>query len=238
MDSSQPQPKQKKGTIDQANDLLATAQNLRFVWRVVGLVRTSVAATAIAPLLPIILLIIAVIFIMVIVVIIIISSSSPGSTGPDGPVGGGGGPTPTFAPPAGGYCELGNRYCERTNLLGYFNDEGKPATQKATEASIVCQKESGSNSEVLNTACLNADPGKRTLDFSVGLFQINILAHCPGAFTYTQNPVSCTIINQQKLDDCVRRFRDPANNIAFAVQLSANGNNWGAWGGAIACGIH
>lgn len=150
-----------------------------------------------------------------------------------------------------GSCPVGiPPWCSVEYLLPKFDND----ITKATNASQICQKESGSNPRALNVACTystdgidndgdglidSADPDydKATLDYSVGLFQINLLAHCPGAFRYTVSPPTCTVIDEQKKNECLQRLYDPEENIAEAYRISSGGTNWRPWSAAAACGI-
>lgn len=128
----------------------------------------------------------------------------------------------------GGSCIVGSNSCSVENLSRSF-----PSDQ-ARNASIICQKESGSNPGAANKGCLTGE----SADYSIGLFQINLLAHCPGAFSsFTINPPSCTISNIILLQACENKYRDPEENIRAAVSLSQNGNNWNPWSAARVCGI-
>lgn len=141
-------------------------------------------------------------------------------------------PSESITPiPPGRYCGTGSGFCLIENLRNYFSSE-----EKAKSASIICQKESGSNPGALNDGCLSG----RSVDYSVGLFQINLLVsdRCPGAFSnYTWNPPSCTIENQSILRACQIRFSDPMENIRYASQLSQDGTSWSGWSTARVCGI-
>lgn len=140
-------------------------------------------------------------------------------------------PTPTLppgaTPPITTKCRVGTGYCSVENLMKYF-----PDYTSAYKASVVCQGESSSNPLAANTACLRGG----SVDYSIGLFQINLLAHCDGAMTYTWTPSSCRIINQSKFDACKQLYQDPDTNIKKAVALSKNGTDfyptWGAAGPA------
>ncbi len=129
-----------------------------------------------------------------------------------------------------GDCPEGTDDCAFSNLRNYF-----PTEQAAREASIICQGESSSIPEGNdNLGCFNVNLSERTADYSIGLFQINLLAHCPQAITYTLNPITCAIINQQKLNQCVEYYHIPENNIEKAValyneSLSINGSGWYPW---------
>jgi hypothetical protein len=127
-------------------------------------------------------------------------------------------------PPITTRCRPGTGYCSVENLQKYF-----PNYTAAYKASVVCQGESASNPLAGNKSCTTG----RSVDYSIGLFQINALAHCEGAMTYTWNPPSCRIINQTLLDTCVRQYQDPDYNIRKAVALSKNGTDWyPTWGAA------
>lgn len=128
---------------------------------------------------------------------------------------------PTSGAIPGGACSEGSGFCSVENLKKYF-----PDTTSAQKASIICQRESRGTPGVLNDGCLDGS----SVDYSVGLFQINMLAHCPGAFSsYTFNPPSCVIADRTKLDACVAKYSDPIENIKKMVELSANGTNWAPW---------
>ena len=128
-------------------------------------------------------------------------------------------PVPTTPPrPA---CPEGSGYCSVDYLKNYFSDE-----TSAWIASKICQRESGSNPFIVNKGCLMGT----SVDYSIGLFQINLLAHCAAdAFSYTWDPPSCTILNQEKADQCEQQLLDPDNNIQEAVNMSGNGTNWAPW---------
>jgi len=127
-----------------------------------------------------------------------------------------------------GTCQTGFGPCSVENLLPYFGND----LTKATNASMVCHLESGGNSNALNNRCLtDYPPGSRTYDYSVGLFQINLLAHCAGnAFDSGWGPPPyCTILDQAKVNSCKIKYSDPDENIRYAVQLSQNGTIWTPW---------
>jgi hypothetical protein len=131
-----------------------------------------------------------------------------------------------------GTCSVGSGPCSVSNLLSYFGGD----TVKATKASIICNKESGSNPNAVNKGCLTG----RSVDYSIGLFQINLLAHGNANnvnFDYTWSPVSCTIKNLSAVQQLEQRFLNPTENIKYAVTLSRNGTSWSAWSAAKACGI-
>ena len=136
-----------------------------------------------------------------------------------------------------GTCQTGFGPCSVENLLPYFGND----LTKATNASMVCHLESGGNSNALNNRCLTSyPPGSRTYDYSVGLFQINLLAHCAGdAFDSGWGPPPyCTILDQAKVNSCKIKYSDPDENIRYAVQLSRNGTTWTPWkAAAILCGL-
>jgi hypothetical protein len=135
-------------------------------------------------------------------------------------------PAPTGG--AGGVCSEGFSFCSVSNLMPYFGGD----ETKARQASIICNRESGSNPGALNNGCLRGE----SVDYSIGLFQINLLAHCPGAFSGpTLNP--CTVADQAKLDACHAKYADPIENIKKAVELSSGGTYWVPWSAAKACGI-
>lgn len=142
------------------------------------------------------------------------------------------GPYPTpGGSPGPGNCSLGTGPCSVENLLPFFGN----SVDIATKASKICNKESGSNPMAKNDGCLTGV----SCDYSIGLFQVNLLAHCPGAFSsYSCSaPISCTIGNQNTLQSCETRLLDPTGNINEAVRISNNGTNWAPWSAAAVCGI-
>jgi len=102
-------------------------------------------------------------------------------------------------------------------------------TKRATQASMICNAESGGNPNSLNDGCIKGT----TVDYSVGLFQINLLAHnCPQYFSFTWNPPSCILNSPYTLVDvelCAAPLFNPDTNIQKAFQLSGAGSNWWAW---------
>ncbi len=150
-------------------------------------------------------------------------------------------PVPSSYPIAPGTCSLGINYCSADYLRSYFG----PDETIVNQASEICNVESdGSNPMAKNFDCISG----KSRDYSVGLFQINLLAHCDGAFAYTQDergrpiPVMpCQIIDQTKLNQCLDTYYTGANaidnNIKKAVDISNHGTDWSAWGAAYYCKI-
>ncbi|MBI2573950.1 MAG: hypothetical protein HYV78_00960 [Candidatus Wildermuthbacteria bacterium] len=151
----------------------------------------------------------------------------------------------------GGTCQYGAGICSAENLLKYFPD---PIV--AAQASKVCQAESAETITAQNLGCLTVkgdsqearEHGSR--DYSIGLFQINLLAHCTdengntpfidtsGDFFFQGN---CAIApgKEKVVKACEQRFKIAEENITFAKQLfENNGSKWkSAWGAAIRCDI-
>lgn len=127
-----------------------------------------------------------------------------------------------------GNCQLGSPpWCDVNTLLPYLGND----ITKATNASQICGRESGGNPDAQNLSCENGGT-----DYSIGLFQINLLAHCPGAFVPGTSP--CQVADQSIRDGCVEYYKDPINNINKMVELSKNGTNWTPWLNASwICGI-
>lgn len=133
---------------------------------------------------------------------------------------------------------------------------GEELMRRATNASIVCKAESSGNPATTNQRCLpdpNVPPERRTVDYSMGLFQINMLAHqCHHLFSgygwgdaNSSDPIKkhpwCEIksgITRQMVDDCARNFLDPDYNIAYALNLSQGFANFRAWSTAKLCAPH
>ncbi len=124
-------------------------------------------------------------------------------------------------------------------------------------ASKICQAESGGLPDRVNDHCLlpSSDPNNSD-DYSVGLFQINMIGICTQAFSCFQldprkgrpckdsagNSTWCTIGNKSVLQDCVDKYTRISWNIQAALSLSsnslkANGNSWTPWGTKDYCGI-
>lgn len=156
-------------------------------------------------------------------------------------------PAPLPTPPGGGStgsCAFGTGYCDPEYLKSYFNND-QLATQRASR---VCRWESNSNPAAANTTCQKAGG---TMDYSIGLFQFNLLAHCSSdllknfsdegysgpafnarqVFQYTSGKpqMPCIILRQDLVDKCKAAMLNPVNNIKKAAAMSGNGQNWKAW---------
>lgn len=129
-------------------------------------------------------------------------------------------------------CSEGTGFCSVDNLLKYLGND----REKATKASMICNKESGSSPTAKNKSCLKG----KTCDYSIGLFQVNILAHCPGAFSDFScgTPIYCTYGDKNILNTCETNLVDPVYNIKEMVRISNYGTNWKPWKTASKiCGI-
>lgn len=133
----------------------------------------------------------------------------------------------------------GRCLCAVENLLPHFGND----INAATIASHMCLRESGGNPKAQNLNC-NLVPGSTTatgstLDYSIGLFQINMIAACPNTFTsYSYGPPPyCRMVDspsgiQTRLDNltaCVNDYLDPNNNIDHAANFTNNGTDWQYW---------
>lgn len=169
------------------------------------------------------------------------------TSGPYGPTGSTGGVVVSPEPPVNTVCHEAADYCSVDYLSKpeYFGD-----TDKARKASEICYLESRGNPLAENTHCLpvytdssgnevSRPESNRTRDYSIGLFQINMLAQCPqGIEDLWVSSKECRIIDEGELDKCVASFRDPDVNIKKAVELSRNGTYWFPWTNASRqCGI-
>ncbi len=121
-------------------------------------------------------------------------------------------------------------YIRRTK--GLNEDESLPISEqelnkRATQASIICNAESGGNPNALNDGCLSG----KSVDYSVGLFQINLLAHhCPEYFNYSWEPPQCEITaSELAVTQCASEVLQPEVNIRKAWEISGAGSSWGAW---------
>ena len=121
-------------------------------------------------------------------------------------------------------CSQGIGWCSPERLRPYFGDQ-------AEKASTVCNAESSGNPGALNTNC-------NTNDYSVGLFQINLVAHCPGAYGAGRwGSQSCdNLLSESRRNECKAQLLDPIANIQFAVQ-NQRAKGWRDWGAARACGV-
>lgn len=152
-----------------------------------------------------------------------------------------------------GTCQEGFDFCDPNRLSATCFGEN------ASNASQICQAESGSYEHKANISCL-----KGGNDFSIGLFQYNLWstgARCPGAFnnhlidspkgTVCEIPddgTDCSdLIEGMKdqpcntaLRSCIEHFFDPMKNIEQACRMSNNGENFSSdWVYASqACGIN
>jgi hypothetical protein len=125
-------------------------------------------------------------------------------------------------------CSQGSGYCSVNYLLKYF-----PNQTAAQKASIICQRESGSNPQAVNKSCQTG----RYYDYSIGLFQINLIAHCSWAIAGNSSFKTCRITDQNALAVCENKYLNPDENIKYAVQLSQNGSNWRHWSTSGICNI-
>jgi len=139
-------------------------------------------------------------------------------------------PAPPFVPevPTGGYCAPGFL----SPVWGEY----------AGAASCICMKESGGGDEwALNDGCLYG----RSCEWSVGLFQLNIIFECPGisapAYAVCMASPSCTVTNRAALDNCATDWGwgDPAKNSQEAfIKFSDRGYHWSpTWSTALICGL-
>ncbi|HLB60051.1 MAG TPA: hypothetical protein VJL83_00405, partial [Patescibacteria group bacterium] len=75
-------------------------------------------------------------------------------------------------PEYSGQCSYGSGYCSIENLRQYFSTE-----LAAQQSSIICAKEDSGDPFAENKACFNTGSDYST-DYSIGIFQVNLLAHC------------------------------------------------------------
>jgi hypothetical protein len=108
--------------------------------------------------------------------------------------------------------KLGTGYCAPENLEPYFIEAGFSAEEaglEADKASRICQRESGGSPYAFNDRCIQGT----SVDYSVGLFQINMLPRCPGSFrdasgnpdtsaSYDPYDIPCEITDQERLNSC------------------------------------
>lgn len=161
--------------------------------------------------------------------------------------------------PTSGFCSPSNPDMNYSSLFG----------ANAGDAAQICSKESNGNPRAINDGCLrNPTYNTRvhTADYSIGLFQINLLAHpnagflstaagaslsaatggrpCYTAFTNYRAIVAgnfnlyCEVGDQNLLNVCINWFQNPVNNAAYASYMSQGGNSFGQWSTAAVCGIN
>lgn len=173
-----------------------------------------------------------------------------------------------YQPPGGSYkCSAVNtgEWCTINKLMGFFRDDpttGKTAIDKAREAVMVCNKENaGANPNALNDRCLAPTDPLRTApdeqmfrDYSVGLFQINLLGdknlfrevrvsdNQPG-YQIKDRPGKyvCQAVDAgavQRIRQKANELRNPVINIQRMVAMSDNGHSWDPWNrAACMCGL-
>lgn len=154
---------------------------------------------------------------------------------------------------------LFDNFCTVTYLRPFFDaaDCTGDLDEKAQIAATICMRESGGNANIINCRCLNpgdgvdndgdglidcSDPNgdESSLDYSVGLFQINLLAHCNHqTFEYARSDPPwcpyglaapwCIINDQETLNECVDFYTIPEENARKMVSLSLCGTNWTPW---------
>jgi hypothetical protein len=141
-------------------------------------------------------------------------------------------PSGSVGPPAKGpTCSVSpSGYCTVAFLKPYFNGN----EENARKASIICNRESGGVPTSINRNC-------DTNDYSVGLFQINLVAHCAGAYgSGKHGKQSCdNLLSESKRSVCEKQLLDPIENIKKMVSLSSNGTYWRPWYTPVnnSCGI-
>jgi len=153
-----------------------------------------------------------------------------GGSGGGGNVNGGGG---------GGGAGNGNCTPVSSGSCSEASLKGGCFASQATQASSICNKESGGNPGQAS----NTDKCKDGNSFSYGLFQINLTVHnigglnCPAAFSGKN--YSCTVVNQSLYNQCVAAASDPAKNLQAACGIYNSGgwNQWGANKGSGGCGF-
>lgn len=134
--------------------------------------------------------------------------------------------------------QQGSGYCDPKNLQAssqhpdYF-----PDSNSASIASCICQHESGSNPTIGNLSCTTPAGGP---DYSIGLFQINLISHCDGALQYDSSTKFCSMQNASILNTCEygsspddtdpsHNLFNPDNNIRAAVLLYKQHPDWSDW---------
>jgi len=125
--------------------------------------------------------------------------------------------------------------CYWRNFTQYFSSE-----RDAKIASKICYRESRGFARARNDHCLASYPeSSRTRDYSVGLFQINLLAH--QSYECADSPVlvdnwsssgTCSVIQgkEEALNTCVEKLWNASDNIQAMLKLRQRArNSWGPW---------
>jgi len=136
-------------------------------------------------------------------------------------------------PGGGGRCEVitdPDNPCNAQNLEPSFG-------VRATEASQICNVESGGNIWALNDGCKRGQ-----YDYSVGLFQINLYrtGRCdrigiPEREIFREiSPSTCEVIDERKAAECAEAFGlgNTEVNTQQATQIFNSWGNWCAWSAA------
>lgn len=136
---------------------------------------------------------------------------------------------PTVRPRISREC-VSNGYCSVACLVPFWGND----MQSAKIAAYICRRESGGDPFALNDRCdpiKYPDQSKRQQDMSMGFFQINTLAHCPGALINNWKvDRSCRLASCTALNQCLQNYYyDPIGNIQKAVELSRRGASWCPW---------
>lgn len=128
---------------------------------------------------------------------------------------------PQFNPPGNNPPASG--YCSPSFLAQYFGGD----VQKANVAACICRWESGGNPGSENLNCIK---NGKSADYSIGLFQINLVAHCPAPSVRMISswgpPWFCSIQNQSAVNACTTQYLDPIQNIQKMLAISSNGTAW------------
>jgi len=142
-----------------------------------------------------------------------------------------------------------DNFCSPTNptngLSELFGDQ-------TDNAAAICSRESGGDPKAINSHCLDSNPSTHSVDYSIGLFQINMLAHPNPAFFNTPDGASlaavtggrpcyqafsnytdyqdyskwgnvCQVGDTSLLNACVAWFQVAKNNLSYAKFLVTNG---------------
>ncbi|MBP6098711.1 MAG: hypothetical protein KA477_01890 [Candidatus Levybacteria bacterium] len=110
----------------------------------------------------------------------------------------------------------GTGYCSHSYLTSAFGGDAS----KALIASMICQDESGSDPFQRNVVCP---------DYSIGLFQINLVWHCNGAYSGSGTDRCTNLASEAARATCEQSMIDPEQNITKAFSVSSGGGTWTPW---------
>ncbi|HEX8974798.1 MAG TPA: pilin [Patescibacteria group bacterium] len=143
------------------------------------------------------------------------------------------------APSSPGNCDQPitdpNNPCSISKLRFFIANQGDPNIDPdkwASQASYICRAESGGKADIGSSGKCGGT------SIAWGLFQINLNAHCNGAFSgkwsskYGYQDGGCTVSNQATFESCRQNAINPTWNLQQAWNMykkRGSGYDWGDW---------